>query len=106
MKRESSKKRVSMRKELYFLQQGQCPYCKQSISPDKASLDHIIPVDKMDGLSHKENLIMCCKKCNRNKGNHIVFSLLLDRNIYPMVDVEAFFRVNEIINHTKIRKSY
>lgn len=51
-----------------------CHYCKRSVSrnvheaaENRATIDHIIPISK-GGTSRKENTVVCCRKCNREKG--------------------------------------
>src|SRR5579864_4431338 len=45
-----------------------CQYCGKRSR--ELTLDHIIPRSR-GGLSTWENLVACCKSCNRRKGNHL-----------------------------------
>lgn len=60
--------------ELYEAQNGCCIYCgeamKKEISNDmeSATLDHIKPKNK-GGNSSPQNLALCCRKCNMDKGS-------------------------------------
>ena len=102
--RESHEFRTSIRHKLFKEQNGICVYCKKQIK-DKPSLDHVIPLDLMDdNEQHIENYVVCCQKCNKNKANYIVFSNLTDREIYPIIDVDYYFRVKQIINNFKDRR--
>lgn len=55
-------------------QNGRCAYCDIALSIKGAlgwptpTIDHIMPRSK-GGVSLLENLCVCCKKCNREKGN-------------------------------------
>lgn len=92
--RESSKFRIKKRKELFEKQKGVCVYCNELIT-GKPELDHIIPVVHGNGIG-EDNFVVCCKRCNKNKGSYIVFSLLYDRVIYPIIDIPYFFRSSYI----------
>jgi uncharacterized protein (TIGR02646 family) len=103
--REDAKTRISTRTRLWKEQKGLCPYCKKSIKLEQASLDHIVPVDKLDKNYGEDNLIVCCKRCNKNKGNHIIFQNIYDGEFYPMVDIPVFFQYDYITSTKKIRKN-
>jgi CRISPR/Cas system Type II protein with McrA/HNH and RuvC-like nuclease domain len=104
--REDAKTRISTRVRLWKEQKGICPYCKREIKIEKASLDHIIPVFHLQDNIGEANLIMCCKWCNKNKGDNIVFTNLFDKEIYIMVAVPYVFQDYFIHSTKKIRKSY
>ena len=44
-----------------------CPYCLKVIPPREYSIDHKTPLSR-GGKTVKENLVVCCKKCNQEKG--------------------------------------
>lgn len=44
-----------------------CQYCKLSLSSKEATLDHVIPRSQ-NGVTSWENIVCCCKACNRKKG--------------------------------------
>lgn len=46
-----------------------CPYCGDSYSKSRKSLDHIIPLAKADGrkLHSITNVLVCCRSCNNRK---------------------------------------
>lgn len=103
--RESDSFRIDTRKRLYNEQNGVCVYCKKEIK-GKPSLDHVIPLDLMEeNEQHIENYVVCCQPCNKNKGNLIVFSNLTDKEIYPMIDVDYYFRVKQIIKNFKDKEN-
>ena len=101
--REDHKIRIETRRRLWLEQNKVCVYCLEKIPIEKASLDHIIPVDCLEESLGEANLAVCCKKCNYNKGNHMIFTNLMDRTIYPMVDIPYFFRYNYITKTKKIK---
>ncbi len=103
--RETTEFRIDTRKRLYDEQNGVCVYCKKEIK-GKPSLDHVIPLDLMEeNEQHIENYVVCCRSCNKNKGNLIVFSNLTDREIYPMIYVDCYFRVKQITKNFKHKES-
>jgi len=95
-KREEHKVRIHTRSSLYQLQNGICPYCNKSIPYEKASLDHIIPVILTEENLGNENIIMCCRSCNKLKGDQIIFTNLFDKIIYPIVDHKYFYQARYI----------
>lgn len=56
------------KRRIYFRDKGECQYCGKKLSPDKYTLDHIIPkrIQKIDSF---ENLVLCCQACNLKKGD-------------------------------------
>lgn len=104
--REDHHTRISTRERLYKEQKGICVYCNKHIPIEKASLDHIIPVVHLNENLGISNLVMCCKRDNKLKGDQIVFSNLYDRVIYPIVDHKYVYQDYYIHSTTKIRKSY
>jgi 5-methylcytosine-specific restriction endonuclease McrA len=99
--RESHKDRIRIREELWEKQNKICVYCKSVISYEQASLDHIIPVILLEENIGQDNLVVCCKACNKSKGKHIVFTNLLDKEIYPMVHIPRIFRLKYIVKERK-----
>lgn len=93
-----------MRKKKYIQQEGVCCYCGSWIHYEKASLDHVIPVELLDSISDESNLVMCCKDCNYNKGGYIVFTNLYDRVVYPMIEIPYVFKWKYIITNFKDEK--
>jgi len=94
--RESHDFRISLRQKLFKDQNGICAYCNKPII-GKPSLDHVIPLDSMeDNDQNPANYVVSCIGCNKRKGNHLIFTNLLDGEIYPMVDVPYFFHVYDI----------
>lgn len=103
-KREDHNVRIKTRHELWKKQNGKCAYCGKTVAPDKTSLDHVIPINRIEENYGSDNLVMTCKSCNINKLDYIVFSNLFDRIVYPIIDVPVFFRYNYIIKNFKDRK--
>lgn len=48
-----------------------CPYCGKRLSTYTATTDHIVPLSR-GGTDDRENLILCCKKCNLEKGSMLL----------------------------------
>lgn len=91
MSRENHKFRISTREHLWKKQGERCAYCNRKITKEQASLDHIIPIVHSNEGYMKDNFIVTCKRCNKAKGDMIIFSNLFDKLIYPIVDVPYFF---------------
>ena len=48
----------------------QCYFCKKPLEIDQITLDHYLPKSRK-GTMDVFNLVVCCKKCNKLKGNRI-----------------------------------
>jgi len=105
LKREDHKVRIETRHRLWKEAKGICSYCQRNIPIEKASLDHIIPVNHTEENYGPENLIFCCKPCNYHKRDLIIFSNLYDRIIYPIIDIPFFFQYNYIVRNFKDKKN-
>ena len=69
IKKERAKAR-ELRKSSWWrslLDKGICHYCGKKFPPGELTIDHIVPVVR-GGRSTRGNLVVCCKKCNREKG--------------------------------------
>lgn len=79
IRRERAKAR-ELRNTPYFqelLRRGVCHYCGGTFSRDELTLDHIVPVAR-GGRSTRGNLVVCCRKCNQEKGLLTPAERLLD----------------------------
>ena len=47
-----------------------CFYCKKDLKYRQVTLDHYLPKSK-GGKEEIYNLVLCCRKCNKLKGNRI-----------------------------------
>lgn len=54
------------RKSLYKLFKGICFYCQKPITYEESTRDHLIPKIK-GGSNRKDNLVLSCGPCNRDK---------------------------------------
>ncbi len=45
-----------------------CIYCSKQLDSSNATTDHIIPISK-GGNNAKVNLVVCCMKCNNERGD-------------------------------------
>ena len=78
--REKRKAR-ELRKSQWWLQQlqkGLCHYCGKQFSPEKLTMDHVVPVAR-GGKSAKGNIVSCCKACNSDKKYLTPAEMLLKR---------------------------
>jgi 5-methylcytosine-specific restriction endonuclease McrA len=56
------------RKNVYIRDQGHCQYCGRKVGLNSFSFDHVTPRCR-GGLSVWENIVICCMKCNSEKGS-------------------------------------
>lgn len=46
---------------------GHCYYCKRKITLGQSTRDHV-QSKCLGGTNDEENIVLCCKDCNNNKG--------------------------------------
>jgi 5-methylcytosine-specific restriction endonuclease McrA len=63
--------RALSRKNILLRDRNTCQYCGEVFSPADLTLDHVIPRSR-GGDSTWENLVACCRPCNRRKGNRML----------------------------------
>lgn len=66
----------------YLLETPVCPYCCVAMTPETATIDHIVPISK-GGQHTAENLAAVCKKCNRAKHASSLVGYLLRLRVLP-----------------------
>lgn len=74
-RRYRSAKLFKLKKELMKDSDGKCFYCKKQMKKgvwneqhdDDMTVDHLIPKSQ-GGEDTKENLVICCRNCNRLRG--------------------------------------
>lgn len=54
-----------------------CIYCGSPLSKRSATVDHLLPVSK-GGMDIKHNLVVCCGRCNVQKGTRSVRQYVRD----------------------------
>lgn len=86
-------KAQEMRKTQWWLNKisrGICYYCQKTFSPDKLTMDHVVPLSR-GGRSTKGNIVPCCKECNNKKKYltpaEIVLNKLKQQNASPQGDM-------------------
>ena len=55
------------RRNVFLRDENRCQYCSGKFSPQKLSLDHVIPRSR-GGQTIWENIVCACLKCNVRKG--------------------------------------
>ena len=58
---------------------SKCIYCNCKLNENNATSDHIIPISK-GGNNCKLNLIVCCVKCNNERGDLPFYQYLKLKN--------------------------
>ena len=66
--------RALSRKNILLRDRNTCQYCQLVLPAADLTLDHVLPRSR-GGQSTWENLVACCKACNRRKGNHLLHEL-------------------------------
>src|ERR1700760_4713330 len=66
--------RALSRKNILLRDRNTCQYCEDVLIASELTLDHVIPRSG-GGLSTWENLVACCRECNRRKGNAMLHEL-------------------------------
>ena len=56
------------RKLIEIRDKGKCQYCGKKLSKSEKTIDHVIPKSR-GGENSWENVVLCCKKCNKKKGD-------------------------------------
>lgn len=56
------------RRNVFARDGGVCQYCNKALRYEQATLDHVIPRSKK-GTTTWDNIVCCCGRCNRKKGN-------------------------------------
>jgi len=56
-----------------------CLYCNTKLTQTNANTDHIIPISK-GGNNTQVNLVVCCLKCNSDRGDADFYTYLRSRN--------------------------
>ncbi len=64
--------RQSKRLAIYMRDGLSCAWCGDSVENGaRLSLDHLKPASK-GGCNHETNLVTCCERCNKSRGNRSV----------------------------------
>ena len=56
------------RQNIYIRDEYRCQYCGERYPENQLTFDHVVPRSK-GGRTTWENIVTCCKDCNRKKGN-------------------------------------
>lgn len=66
--------RALSRKNILLRDRNTCQYCQKILIASELTLDHVVPRCR-GGLSTWENLVACCRDCNRRKGSLMLHEL-------------------------------
>src|ERR1700753_2166434 len=66
--------RALSRKNILLRDRNTCQYCAVLLTSAELTLDHVVPRSR-GGLSPWENLVACCRDCNRRKGSQMLREL-------------------------------
>jgi len=58
---------------------AKCLYCGTKLTPTNATTDHIVPISK-GGNNTQVNLVVCCVKCNSERGDSDFCTYLRNKN--------------------------
>ncbi len=59
------------RRNIYLRDRFHCQYCNRQFTADNLTIDHVTPKSR-GGLTHWENVVAACYRCNLKKGAGIV----------------------------------
>lgn len=79
---------------------ARCFYCTSPLTPETLTVDHKIPSSR-GGKHHDDNLVVACRKCNKEKG------VLTDNEFAPISNRKAadtHARGWEQLKHTYVSK--
>lgn len=78
--------------EFAYLLKGknQCYYCRNSVQPNKITIDHIYPLD-FGGVTITNNLEPACQSCNSKKSNMNQFEFNIWRTIGSKEEQKSFY---------------
>ena len=71
--------RKKFRDQIFEEWNWECAYCSEKLSPETATIDHIIPKSK-GGHNVKSNLCCCCSSCNKLKGSYRIDDWYTDQH--------------------------
>lgn len=63
-----------------LLSDPHCRYCNRILNTIDATIDHKIPRSR-GGTNQIENLCLCCKQCNKEKGSMLVTEFLRKKGL-------------------------
>lgn len=87
MKQESNVNNFEIQKP------NECPYCGNELVIEW-ELDHIIPKSQ-NGLNIIENLLYCCKDCNRKKRDFDLLDVFSKKELNEIV-LEKYYKAKEL----------
>jgi 5-methylcytosine-specific restriction endonuclease McrA len=59
-----------------------CFYCGVELNEENATIDHIVPLSKLQSDSNQiDNLVLACSDCNNKKGNGVWYCPSVNRLI-------------------------
>lgn len=62
------------RRNLFLRDEFQCQYCRETLTIATLTYDHVVPRSR-GGPTNWENIVTCCNKCNRKKGQRRLESI-------------------------------
>jgi len=73
--------RRQFRKHIFESWDWKCAYCGKQLTPDTATIDHILPKHK-GGHNVRSNMCCCCNSCNRAKGSSLVEDWYTEQQLF------------------------
>jgi hypothetical protein len=86
--------RKQFRQHIFEAWGWKCAYCAQQLTPDTATIDHILPKHK-GGQNIRSNMACSCNRCNREKGSLLLSSFYTESN--PDYTGQRFARITKWI---------
>ncbi len=72
------------RHHVFYRDQWHCRYCLRHLTPESATIDHVIPRSK-GGPTQKSNLVAACRPCNAQKKDQTLEEAGMTLHMLPAV---------------------
>ena len=66
-KKKGRRKQRRFKQRIFWRDRGVCAYCDSLVPFAKSTLDHVVPLVHGGSDRHKENFVIACESCNRQK---------------------------------------
>lgn len=92
----NKRKKLSLeeRTQIYNMFDGHCAYCGCTLALNEMTIDHIRPLNKINGTDTLDNMFPACFQCNHEKSNLTLEKFRRKRGVTNSFFFEEY-RINE-----------